>query len=116
MYERERTIDVLKRLKAQESRPNPEGYSYSKVIKQEPIKIVNIPQKNVEDAMKRVEEIKKKMKQGSQNYFSLYHDLKTAEDLFLKEANLIKSKNFQIPTTTMMRIDDMLKTIRSKEK
>jgi len=116
MYERERTIDVLKRLKAQESKPNPEGYNYPKAIKQEPIKIVNIPQKNVEDAMKRVEEIKKKMKQGSQNYFSLYHDLKTAEDLFLKEANLIKSKNFQIPTTTMMRIDDMLKTIRSKEK
>ena len=79
MYERERTIDVLKRLKAQESKPNPEGYGYSKVVKQEPVKIVNIPQKNVEDAMKRVEEIKKKMKQGSQNYFNLYHDLKTAE-------------------------------------
>ena len=110
MYERERTVDVLKRLKSQESKPVPE--SYQKIVKKEEIvKIVNIPQRNVENLITKIDELRRKMKTGSQSYFNLYYDLKSAEQLFLKEVNLIKEKNFQIPETTMMRINNILNSI-----
>jgi|SRR3989344_3908006 len=110
MYERERTVDVLKRLKSQESRPVPE--SYQKIAKKEEVvKIVNIPQRNIENLITKIDELRRKMKTGSQSYFNLYYDLKNAEQLFLKEVNLIKEKNFQIPETTMMRINNILNSI-----
>ena len=110
MYERERTIDVLKRLKSQETKPVPE--SYQKIVKKEEIvKIINIPQRNVENLITKIDELRRKMKTGSQSYFSLYYDLKNAEQLFLKEVNLIKEKNFQIPETTMIRINNILNGI-----
>lgn len=110
MYERERTIDVLKRLKSQENKPVPE--SYQKIIKkEEPVKIINLPQRNIENLITKIEELRRKMKTGSQSYFNLYYDLKNAEQLFLKEVNLIKEKNFQIPETTMMRINNIINGI-----
>ncbi len=117
MYERERTIDVLKRLKAQESKPIPE--SYNKPIKKEepaPVKIVNLPQRNIENTMQKIEEIRKKMKSGSNSYFNLYYDLKNAEQAFLKEAALLKEKKFQVPETTITRINNMVNSIRKDVK
>lgn len=110
MYERERTVDVLKRLKSQESKPVPESYQKT-VKKEEPVKIINLPQRNIENLITKIEELRRKMKTGSQSYFSLYYDLKNAEQLFLKEVNLIKEKNFQIPETTMMRINNIINGI-----
>ncbi len=113
MYEREKTIDVLKRLKSQENKPTPEQYKKpEKKREPEPVKIINLPQKKIEGLMQRIEEIRKKMKSGSQSYFNLYYDLKNAEQNFLKEVNLIKEKNFQIPETTMLRISNMVNSIR----
>ena len=113
MEERERTIDVLKRLKAQESKPLPEAYKKIEIRKEEPIKIVNLPQRNIENLMQKIEEIRKKMKSGNQGYFNLYYDLKNAEQEFLKEANLVREKKFQIPGITMKRVDEMANSIRS---
>lgn len=115
MQERERTIDVLRRLKAQESKPIPE--QYKKIIKkEEPVKIVNFPQKRIEDLMHKVEDLRRKMKTTNTGYFNVYHDLKNAEQDFLKEAILLKGKNFQIPQTTMLRVENMLNTIKQGEK
>ena len=110
MYQRESVIEVLKRLKAQESKPVPE--QYKKEVKKEEVKIVNIPQRNIEGIMHKIEDLRKKMKLGNGKYFDLYHELKSTEQQFLKEASLIKEKNFQIPETTMMRVNEMLKGIR----
>ncbi len=115
MYERERTVDVLKRLKSQENRPTPEIYQRKEVKKVEEVKIVNLPQRSIENSMQKIEEIRKKMKTGSNSYFNLYYDLKNAEQSFLKEVEKAKEKNYQIPQTTMIRIDNMTNTIKSRK-
>ena len=41
------------------------------------------------------------MKTGSGgSYFNLYYDLKNAEENFVREAKVLKEKNFNIPGTT----------------
>ena len=119
--QREKTIDVLRRLKAQEDKPKPsmESYSFSKppvITKREPepVQIVNIPQRNIENLMHKIEELERKMKSGSQSYFDLYYDLKTAEQNFMREAERIKRSSFQIPDTTMRRIDEKMSLITRK--
>ena len=119
MYEREKTIDVLRRLKAQESKPTPrmESYSFSKpkiIPREEPVQIINIPQRNVENLMHKIEDLEKKMKSGTRSYFDLYYDLKNAEQNFMKEAERIKKQNFQIPETTMRRINERISIIEKK--
>ena len=110
MYQREPVIEVLKRLKAQEDKPVP--VDYKKETKKEEVKIVNIPQRNIENIMHKIEDLRKKMKNGSGKYFDFYYELKDIEQQFLKEASIIKEKNFRIPETTMMRVNEMLKGIR----
>ena len=119
MYEREKTIDVLRRLKAQEGKPTPrmESYSFSKpkiIPREEPVQIINIPQRNVENLMHKIEDLEKKMKSGTRSYFDLYYDLKNAEQNFMKEAERIKKQNFQIPETTMKRINERVLMIEKK--
>lgn len=121
MYEREKTIDVLRRLKAQEEKPKPKLESYSNypikpkpVIKEEPVQIINIPQRNIENLMHKLDEIDKRMKTGSSSYFNLYYDLKNAEQNFMKEVERIKKQNFQIPETTMKRINERVNIIEKK--
>ena len=118
MYEREKTIDVLRRLKSQESRPNPEMYNKPKQeVKKEEVKIVNLPQRKIEGLIQRIDEIRRKMKTGSGgSYFNLYYDLKNAEENFVREAKVLKEKNFNIPGTTMRRINEMLSTIKTGDK
>ena|SRR3989344_3147809 len=115
MYEREKTIDVLRRLKSQEDKPTPEIYN-KPAKKEEPVKIINLPQRKIEDLMHKVEDIRKRMKTGntgSSGYFNLYYDLKNAEQSFVKEALILKEKNFQIPETTMKRVELMLSNIKT---
>lgn len=119
--EREKTIDVLRRLKAQEDKPKPklESYSFSTpkpktVIKEEQIQIINIPQRNIENLMHKIEEFERKMKSGSSSYFNLYYDLKNAEQNFIKEVERIKRANFQIPEITMRRINGRVNMIEKK--
>ena len=119
--QREKTIDVLRRLKAQEDKPKPamESFSFSKqpvITKKqpEPVQIVNIPQRNIENIMHKIEELEKRMKSGSQSYFDLYYDLKNAEQNFMREAERIKKSSFQIPDTTMRRINERVSSIERK--
>lgn len=119
--QREKTIDVLRRLKAQEDKPRPnlESYSFSKpqqIVRREPepVQIINIPQRNVENLMHKIEELERKMKSGSNSYFDLYYDLKNAEQNFIKEVERIKKSSFQIPDTTMKRINDRVNQIQKK--
>ncbi|MEK6907245.1 MAG: hypothetical protein AABW45_01840 [Nanoarchaeota archaeon] len=119
--QREKTIDVLRRLKAQEDKPKPnlESYSFSTpkpktFIKQEPVQIINIPQRNVENLMHKIEELERKMKSGSNSYFNLYYDLRNAEQNFMKEFERIKRSSFQIPETTTKRINERANMIQKK--
>ena len=113
MYDRGRTIDVLKKLKAQENKPVPEVYKKPVRTQEEiPVKIINFPQKKIESLMQKIEEIRKKMKSGNEGYFNLYYDLRNAEQDFLKEAKILKEKNFNIPGITMKRVDMMLNSIK----
>ena len=121
MYEREKTIDVLRRLKSQESKPKPNFESYSSspqkpnvVKREEPVQIVNLPQRNIENLMRKIEEIEKRMKSGSSSYFNLYYDLKNAEQNFLKEVEKIKRGSFQIPETSMKRINERVSMIEKR--
>jgi len=114
---REKTVDVLKRLKAQEEKPKPklESFSTAKPAKkEEPVQIINIPQRNIENLMHKLDEIDRRMKAGSNSYFNLYYDLKNAEQTFLKETERIKKQNFQIPETTMKRINERVNSIEKK--
>ena len=113
MEKRESTLEVLKRLKSQEGRPMPEVYR-KEIKKEEPVKIVNIPQRNVENLLHKMEELERKMKNGTGNYFGLYHELNNAEQVFLKEAQRIKQQNFQIPEPTMNRVNSRLSLIESR--
>lgn len=118
--EREKTIDVLRRLKAQEGKPKPKLESFSTVSatksvkREEPVEIINIPQRNIENLMHKIEELEKRMKSGSNSYFNLYYDLKNAEQTFLREVERIKKQNFQIPDTTMRRINEKVSIINKK--
>jgi predicted nucleic acid-binding Zn-ribbon protein len=117
--QREKTIDVLRRLKAQEEKPKPKLESYSTIkpkpaLKEEPVQIINIPQRNIENLMHKLDEIDRRMKTGSNSYFNLYYDLKNAEQNFMREVERIKKQNFQIPETTMKRINERVNIIEKK--
>lgn len=116
--QREKTIDVLRRLKAQESMPKPKLESFSTVQKpvkrEEPVQIINIPQRNMENLIHKLDEIDRKMKSGSNSYFNLYYDLKNAEQTFLREVEKVKRGNFQIPETTMKRMNERISLIEKK--
>jgi molecular chaperone GrpE (heat shock protein) len=116
--EREKTIDVLRRLKAQESKPKPKLESFSSIKqnikREEPVQIINIPQRNIENLMHKIEELEKRMKTGSQSYFNLYYDLRNAEQNFMREVERIKKQNFQIPETTMRRVNEKALVIEKK--
>ncbi len=114
---REKTIEVLKRLKAQEEKPKPrlESFSNNKQMKkEEPVQIINIPQRNIENLMHKINEIERRMKTGSNSYFNSYYDLKNAEETFIKEVEKIKKYNFQIPEITMKRINEKVALIERK--
>jgi len=117
MFEREKTSEVLKRLKAQEATPKPKLESFSNakpVKKEEPVQIINLPQRNVENLMHKIDEIEKRMKNGTGSYFNFYYDLKNAEDNFMKEVDKVKKNNFQIPETTMKRVNEKVSLIERK--
>ncbi len=121
--QREKTIDVLKRLKAQEDKPQAklESFSFSSqkpVLKQEETKIVNLPQRNIEALMHKIEEIERKMKSGnvgSTGYFSLYYELKNVEQTFLREAEKVLKQDFQIPQTTLNRVKARVELIKQRQ-
>ena len=121
--QREKTIDVLKRLKAQEDKPRAklESFSFSSqkpALKQEESKVLNLPQRNIESLMHKIEEIERKMKSGNvgkTGYFNLYYELKNAEQTFLREAEKVLKQDFQIPQTTLNRVKTRVGLIKSRQ-
>ena len=115
---REKTVDVLRRLKAQESKPKAklESYSFSNPKpKQEEFKSSNLPQRNIEALLHKIEEIERKMKTGNVSYFNLYYELKNAEQTFLREAEKALKQDFQIPKTTLDRVKSRVEIIKSRQ-
>src|SRR3989344_7776511 len=115
---REKTVDVLRRLKAQEGKPKAklESYSFSdQKPKQEEFKSSNLPQRNIETLLHKIEEIERKMKTGNVSYFNLYYELKNAEQTFLREAEKALKQDFQIPKTTLDRVKSRVEIIKSRQ-
>ncbi len=123
---RESTLEVLRRLKSQESRPSAKLEYYGPrnpivVDKYDNVKIEvpkprNIPEQRITSAMNDIERLEKKMHDDSSNYLSLYYDLGKAEEKFLKEVDMIERQNLEISNELKAKIESKKKMIMSKAK
>ncbi len=121
---RESTLDVLKRLKSQESRAsakleyfgprNPVVVDKYDNVRIEVPKPRNIPEQRITSAMNDIERLEKKMRDDSSNYLSLYYDLGKAEEKFLKEVDMIERQNLEISNELKAKIEAKKKQIMSK--
>lgn len=121
---RQSTLDVLTRLKSQESKPsakleyfgprNPVVVDKYNNVKIEVPKPRNIPEQRITSAMSEIDRIEKKMRDDSSNYLSLYYDLGKAEEKFLKEVDMIERQNFEISNELKSKIESKKKQIMSK--
>jgi len=84
--------------------------------KMEPSKVIKTPetemQNKIEKAMKKVEDIRNKMKDAS-NYLSLYYDLKKAQDEFLQLVDEMENGNFlDFPDSFVKRVNNFKSGLR----
>lgn len=113
---RESTIDVLRRLKAQEG----------KSIEKRDLFIVEkgddgfptvktLPESNIIALLTKIEALEREMK-GGDNYLSLYYDMKNLEEKFLRMAEQIERHNFQVSQDTKKKILLRKEKIEAKKK
>lgn len=98
---RESTREVLDRLKAQEKRQsaNTSEIHYINMDPRKPVESresQNIPEYNIEQILRQINALEKKMKEDTSNYLNLYHDLRKLEDKFLKAVEFAKVNNIQV--------------------
>jgi|SRR3989344_2178830 len=110
---RESTREVLDRLKSQEKRPsiNTSEIHYINMDPRRPIESTesqNIPEYNIEQTLRQINALEKKMKEDTSNYLNLYHDLRKLEDKFLKAVEFAKVNNIQVK-------DNILREISARE-
>jgi len=121
--DRESTREVLSRLKDQEKGQNisQQGYETRKTIggvayidmglskKQEPSKdLTSIPEYNIENILKQISGLERRMKENTSNYLNLYYDLRKLEDKFVKAVEFARVNNIQIK-------ENLLREIRERE-
>lgn len=101
---RESTLEVLKRLKANEGRPveKKDPFILEKGDDGFPI-VKTLPESNVISLLTNIEAMERKMKDG-ENYLSLYYDMKNLEEKFLRMTEQIERHNFQISADTKKKI------------
>lgn len=98
---RESTREVLDRLKAEEKRQsvNTSEIHYINMDPRKPVESresQNIPEYNIEQILRQINALEKKMKEDTSNYLNLYHDLRKLEDKFLKAVEFAKVNNIQV--------------------
>jgi len=113
---RESVIEVLERLKAQEPerviRKEVPRIAQSVSKEERNVKIVNLPQQEVESLMRKISELESKMRSDSGSYFSLYYELRKLEEEFVVKAERLLAKDFDVPDVTRDRVKARLEKIR----
>ena len=113
---RESVIEVLERLKAQEPerviRKEVPRIAQSVSKEERNVKIVNLPQQEVESLMRKISELESKMRSDSGSYFSLYYELRKLEEEFVIKAERLLAKDFDVPDVTRDRVKARLEKIR----
>lgn len=113
---RESTLDVLNRLKSQESNNFEKREPFVLERGEDDFPVVKtIPEGNVITLLNKIEALEREMK-GGDNYLSLYHDMKNLEEKFMRMAEQIERHNFQISQDTKKRIILRKDKIESKNK
>lgn len=114
--ERETTIDVLKRLKAQEGKKFEKRDPFVLEKGEDDFPVVRtLPETNIIVLLSKIEALERQMKEGD-NYLSLYYDMKNLEEKFLRMAEQIERHNFQVSAETKKRIITRRDKIDSKKK
>ena len=115
---RESVIKVLERLKAQESERviRKEVPRIAQTVSKEErnVKIINLPQQEVESLMRKIGELENKMRSDSGSYFSLYYELRKLEEEFIVKAERLLAKDFDVPDITRDRVKVKLEKIRKR--
>ena len=113
---RESVIEVLERLKAQEPerviRKEVPRIAQSVSKEERNVKIVNLPQQEVESLMRKISELESKMRSDSGSYFSLYYELRKLEEEFVVKAERLLAKDFDVTDVTRDRVKARLEKIR----
>jgi hypothetical protein len=113
---RESTIDVLRRLKAQEGKSveKRDPFILEKGDDGFPI-VKTLPESNIISLLTKIEALERQMKSGD-NYLSLYYDMKNLDEKFLRMAEQIERHNFQVSQDTKKRIILRKEKIEAKKK
>lgn len=113
---RESTIDVLRRLKAQEGKKfeKRDPFVLEKGDDGFPV-VKTLPESNIISLLTKIEALERQMKSGD-NYLSLYYDMKNLEEKFLRMAEQIDRHNFQVSADTKKRIVLRKEKIEAKKK
>jgi len=113
---RESTIDVLKRLKAQEGKTHEKRDPFILERGDDGFPVVKtLPESNIISLLTKIEALERQMKSGD-NYLSLYYDMKNLEEKFLRMAEQIERHNFQVSAETKKRILQRKEKIDAKKK
>ncbi len=115
--ERESTKELLTRLKAQENSVPAKTVQYLN-IKQEakPKEASTIPEYNVENILRQINALEKKMQEDTQNYLNLFYDLRKLEDRLLKAVEFIKTNNINVKDSIARELDARERIIARRAK
>ncbi len=116
LQKRESTLEVLKRLKAEEGRSTEkrEPFIIEKGDDGFPV-VRTLPETNIIALLTKIEAMERQMK-GGDNYLSMYYDMKNLEEKFLRMAEQIERHNFQVSADTKKKIMLRKEKIEGKRK
>src|SRR3989344_6660631 len=108
--ERETTKEILTRLKSQEkAQPATRDIPYLNVNHDaRPKEASTIPEYNIENILRQINALEKKMQEDTRNYLNLFYDLRKLEDKFSKAVEFIKVNNIHVK-------DNIAKEIGTRE-
>jgi len=113
---RESTLDVLRRLKAQEGKSTEKRDPFIIEKGDDGFPVVKtLPETNIIALLTKIEAMERQMKTG-ENYLSMYYDMKNLEEKFIRMAEQIERHNFQVSAETKKRIMLRKERIEAKKK
>jgi len=111
--DRESTKEVLERLKSQEKKISTssirvDDIPYLDLDAKRSHGNVTIPEYNIEQIMRQITAMERRMKEDSSNYLNLFYDLRKLEGKFLNAVDFISKNNIKVKP-------EILKEIKARE-
>src|SRR3989338_6052144 len=111
--DRESTKEVLERLKSQEKKISTssirvDDIPYLDLDAKRSHCNVTIPEYNIEQIMRQITAMERRMKEDSSNYLNLFYDLRKLEGKFLNAVDFISKNNIKVKP-------EILKEIKARE-